>query len=81
MYKILNVLLIFPPKGQNLFYDAVHQIGHILGLGHTDVKDAIMWPYAKGFVPGLELSETDIRNVQAIHGKATIMFHSLSWSG
>ncbi|XP_072032759.1 stromelysin-1-like [Amphiura filiformis] len=54
--------------GVNLIYDVVHEIGHVLGLSHTNVKDSIMWPYHKGFVPGLELSEHDIMNVQKIHG-------------
>ena len=50
----------------------VHQIGHVLGLSHTENKESIMWPYHKGFVPGLELSDQDVINVQNIHGKYSI---------
>ena len=56
-------------SGTNLLYEATHQIGHVLGLSHTDDKESIMWPYHKGFIPGLALSKEDIRRVQEIHGK------------
>ena len=35
------------PEGdeKNLLWIAVHEIGHSLGLKHSDLRGAIMWPY------------------------------------
>ncbi|MCO5602709.1 hypothetical protein L7F22_056846 [Adiantum nelumboides] len=46
----------------------VHEIGHLLGLAHTPVEDAIMYP---SIAPGqvkLQLQADDIQGAQALYG-------------
>ena len=54
--------------GTSLLYVAVHEFGHALGLGHSDVNDAIMAPdYSEGLAANLR--QDDIAGIQAIYGK------------
>merc|ERR1719385_221813 len=47
--------------GTNLLQTLTHEIGHSLGLSHSDVSDAIMAPFYKGYKPNLTLDKDDIR--------------------
>ncbi|KAF5744286.1 metalloendoproteinase 1 [Tripterygium wilfordii] len=47
---------------------AVHEIGHLLGLGHSLVKEAVMYPSLKPRHKKVDLSADDIRGVQALYG-------------
>ncbi|KDR14087.1 50 kDa hatching enzyme-like isoform X2 [Zootermopsis nevadensis] len=55
-------------EGQNLFHTAVHEFGHILGLGHSDILASVMFPYAKGYNPNFTLHEDDIKGIQVLYG-------------
>ncbi|KAI3726055.1 hypothetical protein L1987_65852 [Smallanthus sonchifolius] len=46
---------------------ALHEIGHLLGLGHSQFERAIMWSYIpSGAVKGLD--SDDIQGIQALYG-------------
>ena len=55
-------------RGTSLLFTAVHEFGHALGLEHSQVKNAIMYPsYSKGMAA--DLDRDDINGIQAIYGK------------
>jgi len=56
-------------KGTNLLQTMVHELGHSLGLSHSDVRNAIMAPFYRGWDPFLKLSDDDKRAIQALYGQ------------
>lgn len=51
-----------------LFDVLVHEIGHVLGMDHSDVKDAVMYSYYKGGKPIRDLNPDDIAGIQRLYG-------------
>ncbi|XP_050282261.1 metalloendoproteinase 4-MMP-like [Quercus robur] len=47
---------------------ATHEIGHLLGLGHSSVTEAVMYPSLMPRDQKLELTMDDIEGVQALYG-------------
>lgn len=47
---------------------AVHEIGHLLGLEHSAVQDAIMYPSISALTAKQSLSADDIAGAQALYG-------------
>ena len=47
---------------------ATHEIGHLLGLAHTSVKEAVMYPSLKPREKKVDLQLDDIQGVQALYG-------------
>ena len=56
-------------RGTNLLWVAVHEFGHSLGLAHTNIQGAIMYPFYTGYVPDMELHSDDIAGIQSLYGK------------
>lgn len=54
-------------KGTNLLQVAIHELGHSMGLEHSDVKDAIMYPFYRGYVKDVKLHSDDIAGMKYIY--------------
>ncbi|CAO2837829.1 unnamed protein product [Amaranthus hypochondriacus] len=47
---------------------ATHEIGHVLGLAHSSVSDAIMYPSLRPRSKKLDLRVDDVEGIQALYG-------------
>ena len=52
-------------RGTSLLMSASHELGHSLGLSHSDVKTSLMAPFYRGYEENLELDADDISGIQA----------------
>ncbi|OAY65927.1 Metalloendoproteinase 4-MMP [Ananas comosus] len=60
---------------------ATHEIGHVLGLAHSPVRGAVMYPSLRPRTRKAELGADDVRGVQALYGSnPDFSFSSLSAS-
>ena len=54
--------------GINLETVAAHQFGHTLGMSHSYIRGAVMFPSYQGYDPNLHLHSDDIAAVQSLYG-------------
>ncbi|KAI4382573.1 hypothetical protein MLD38_008523 [Melastoma candidum] len=47
---------------------AVHEIGHLLGLGHSSVEESIMYPTISSRTRKVQLTSDDVSGIQVLYG-------------
>ena len=52
----------------DLFSVTVHELGHSLGLMHSNIPDAIMFPYYRGYSKSIKLHGDDIAAIRKLYG-------------
>ncbi|KAL3319464.1 hypothetical protein Ciccas_001874 [Cichlidogyrus casuarinus] len=62
--------LVIKPEFRNLVSVATHELGHSMGLGHSEVSTAIMFPYYLSTWKRVQLDDDDIRGMQKLYGAA-----------
>ncbi|OMO50795.1 Peptidase M10, metallopeptidase [Corchorus olitorius] len=56
------------PSAVDLESVAVHEIGHLLGLGHSSDENAIMYPTISSRTRKVELGSDDVEGIQYLYG-------------
>ncbi|XP_044952375.1 metalloendoproteinase 3-MMP-like [Hordeum vulgare subsp. vulgare] len=56
------------PGAVDLESVAVHEIGHLLGLGHSSVQGAIMYPTIRTGTRKVDLESDDVQGIQSLYG-------------
>ena len=53
---------------------ATHEIGHALGLAHSNEPDAVMSPFYQGYSAQFRLANDDILGIRKLYGKIFVDF-------
>jgi len=63
---------VTPFVGNQLLNTLTHELGHSLGLRHSNKLGSIMAPFYKGWDPNLKLEQDDRDGIQALYGSPSI---------
>lgn len=64
--------------GYDLFIVGAHEVGHLLGLRHTDDTSALMYPYYPGYTAGYTIQAYDRAAIIAHYGNVSIIFVTIN---
>ena len=62
--QVNQIIHFMAITGTNFFFTAAHEIGHVLGLGHSEVEVAVMFPTYLKYRPDFHLDIDDIKGIQ-----------------
>jgi len=57
------------PKGTSLLMSAAHELGHSIGLSHSNDRRALMAPFYRGYEKDVSLARDDIEGIEALYGE------------
>ena len=68
MYESIKIdfQILFIRTGVNLFQIATHEFGHSLGLNHSNLPTAVMYPYHT-YSSDFKLDKDDIEGIQVLN--------------
>ncbi|CDW56038.1 matrix metalloproteinase 14 [Trichuris trichiura] len=58
---------LYMADGINLYQTAMHEIGHLLGLEHSNDYNAVMFPINRPYDPLFKLGDDDIRGIRYMY--------------